>query len=121
MRRTHLYALLSVVLCAVVLALRQGADVQSGRFAISAGSSLFVLPVTLYLWCKVDATTRSVTPPPGAIPLLAVLAPVGWIYYLLGTRRPLQALTTIFAVIVVLFVIATGVHALLISRAATAT
>lgn len=106
MRRTHLYALLSIVLYAFVLVLRQGADVQSGRFAIAAGLSIFVLPVILYLWCKVDATTRSVTPPPGAIPLLAVLAPVGWIYYLLGTRRPVRALTTIFAVIVVMLVIA---------------
>lgn len=111
MRRARLYAILSGVLCGISVTLPQGANVQSARFAMSAGLSMYVLPVILYLWCKADAATRSATPPPGAIPLLAVLAPVGWIYYMFGTRRPLRAFATIFTVTVAMVAIATAIHA----------
>lgn len=120
MRRTHLYAILSGSLYAISIAFAQGAPVQSGRFAMSAGLLMYVIPVLLYLWCKADTRTRSVMPPPGAVSLLAVLAPIGWIYYIFGTRRPLRALTTISAVIIIVLAIADGVHVFLIAHAAAA-
>jgi len=52
-------------------------------------------PVCFYLWCKSDALGRGVTPPPGTIPLGAVLWPVAWLYYVAGTSAPARALRTI--------------------------
>lgn len=46
---------------------------------------LLGFPVVYYLWCKSDSLHRDVQPPPGAIPLGAVLWPLSLVYYVLFT------------------------------------
>jgi hypothetical protein len=91
MRSSRLYAALFWVFWLIVALLTQATHLCSDRFAIAGGLGMYVLPVILYGWCKADAAARSVQPSPGAIPLLAVLLPVGWAYYVFATRSPLRA------------------------------
>jgi hypothetical protein len=95
MRSSRLYAALFWVIWIVIALLTQATHMRSDRIAIAGGLGMYVLPVILYAWCKADAAARSVQPPPGAIPLLAVLLPVGWAYYVFATRSPLRAVGVI--------------------------
>ena len=95
MRRPRLYSVLFWFLWVVICLLAQGRRSQSSHFAIAAALGTYVLPIVLYSWCKADSSARAVQPPPGAIPLLAVLLPLGWAYYVCGTRSPLRAFALI--------------------------
>jgi hypothetical protein len=109
MRRNRLYAALFWAVWIAICLLAQPTDVHSQRAAIATALRICVLPVISYLWCKEDAAARSVQPPPGAIPLLAVLVPVGLAYYVIATRSALRACGVIIgAVFVTLGVTAGG-------------
>jgi hypothetical protein len=109
MRRSRLYAALFWTVWIAICLLAQPTDILSERAAIAAALRTCALPVISYLWCKEDAAARSVQPPPGAIPLLAVLVPVGLAYYVVATRSALRACGVIIgAVFVTLGVTAGG-------------
>lgn len=99
MRGARLYSLLFWISWGVISLVAQPEDRDSSGFAIATFLGSFVIPILLYMWCKADAAARSVQPPPGAIPLLAVLFPVGWVYYIFATRSFLRAVGVIVSCI----------------------
>ena len=70
---------------------------SQGRFGLVLAFCLgsFVLPIVCYLWCKSDCAARAAEAPPGAIPMILVLLPIGWAYYLFKTRPPIKALLVV--------------------------
>jgi hypothetical protein len=92
LRTARSYVAIFWLIWLIIAALLSRGPMGSDRFAAAAGLGSVVLPVVCYLWCKADCAARTVRPPPGAIPLMAVLVPVGWAYYLFATRPPLKAL-----------------------------
>lgn len=100
MRGSRLYATLFWVLWAVIALLTGGMESRSNHYAIAASLGVYVLPIVVYSWCKADAAARSVQPPPGAIPMLAVLLPLGWVYYICATRSPLRACGSIIGTVI---------------------
>lgn len=60
-----------------------GADSVRRSVYVLAAFPLYALT---YGWMKADARERGVSPPAGAIPLIAVLLPIAVPYYLLATR-----------------------------------
>ena len=96
--RTYVVLLWLLWVVAATAALR--GPLHSHSFALASGLGSFVLPVICYLWCKVDCAARTVQAPPGAIPLMAVLLPVGWAYYLFATRSPLRAVAVVVGTLV---------------------
>ena len=108
MRGSRSYSVLFWIVWTVTILLAQAGQVDGSEYrAMAAGLSMSVLPVTVYSWCKADAAARSVQPPPGAIPLLAVLLPLGWAYYVFATRPPLRA----FGLIIGAALVSTGILA----------
>ena len=95
MRGARLYSLLFWILWGVISLVVRPDDRDSPGSVIAGFLGSFVAPILLYMWCKADAAARSVQPPPGAIPLLAVLLPVGWAYYIFATRSLLRAIGVI--------------------------
>ena len=70
----------------------------SNALGVCGAISVVGLPILFYLWCKSDASHRGVSPPPGAIPLGAVLWPVAWIYYVLATRNIAKGVGTVLLI-----------------------
>lgn len=68
------------------LASELSAGSADARLSIYSGA-IWLLYVSVYCWMKVDARERSITPPPGAAPLIVGFFPVAIPYYLLGTRQ----------------------------------
>lgn len=62
------------LLWAVIVTLTAGESAHSKNIAVASGLGTVALPIIAYLWCKADSAARAVSPPPGAIPLIAVLA-----------------------------------------------
>jgi len=94
------YVIAFWLLWAVLVTLTAGESPHSENIAVASGLGTVVLPIIAYLWCKADSAARAVNPPPGAIPLLAVLVPIGWLYYLFATRSPLRAASVVISTLV---------------------
>ena len=52
--------------------------------------------VLTYAWMKADARGRDSIPPPGAIPLIAVLLPIAVPYYLIAMRQRWHKVLALF-------------------------
>jgi hypothetical protein len=93
----------------------------SSAFAIAAGLGSVAMPILCYLWCKADSSARGVKPPPGAIPLMVLLLPIGWAYYVLATRPLFRAALVVLGTVLGALVILGLAQALLESTAHVAT
>ena len=100
LQRRHYYAaaILATLFAMFFVAARFPAS-ETAR-AVCGIPGLIGLPILFYLWCKSDASHRGVSPPPGALPLGAVLWPVAWVYYVLFTYSFGRAVGRIVLVLV---------------------
>ena len=97
MRAARFYvAVFWLVWLAIAFAQSQG----TFGFVVAFCLGSFVLPIVCYLWCKADSAARAVPAPQGAIPMMLVLLPIGWAYYLFGTRPRVRALVVIAGTVV---------------------
>ena len=64
---------------------------QHGDFRIVAVVSMFSFAPLLFAWCKADAASRAITPPPAAPLLVGMVALVGVPYYFLKSLPLKQA------------------------------
>jgi hypothetical protein len=101
LQRRHLYgAAIFATLFAMFYVVARFPTSETAR-AACAIPGLIALPILFYLWCKSDASHRGVRPPPGAVPLGAVLWPLAWLYYMLFTYSFGRAIGRILLVLVV--------------------
>ena len=100
MTAARTYVVVFWLLWVVIAAAVSRGPLGSDAFALGAGLGSVALPVICFLWCKADSAARTVHAPPGAIPLMVVLLPVGWAYYLLATRPPLRAVAVVVGTVV---------------------
>jgi hypothetical protein len=99
MRAPSRYALATLATFVVIGAAVGAASPSPNRRAVATGFGMIWLPISTYAWCKTDSTARGVSSPPGAMPLLAVAPPIGWLYYLLWTRSTMRALLTVAIIV----------------------
>jgi hypothetical protein len=95
------YILLALCMGLAISFLLTGFDLDRDHMAIAVLLGSCLLPVVTYLWIKADSAARAVKPPPGAIPLLVILLPIGWAYYVFATRRPMRASLTVLLGVVI--------------------
>ena len=94
MRAWHWLVAICLLAFGTGLVVGVSAGSEEVRSSIYAGVA-WVLYIFVYRWMKVDARERSVTPPPGALPLIVGLFLVAIPYYLLGTRRRWHKLSSV--------------------------
>ena len=85
LQRRHYYAVAIFTMVFLVLFLFAASPASPTVRAVSVIVGLIGFPVVFYLWCKSDALYRNVTPPPGALPLGAMVWPLAWLYYVVLT------------------------------------
>ena len=100
MRTARTYAVVFWLLWLVIAAMLSRGGDRSDWVAIAASLGSYVVPVICYLWCKADSAARAARVPAGAIPLMAVLVPIGWAYYLFATRPLLRATAVVLGTVV---------------------
>lgn len=95
----------------LVIAVAQSQGFFGFVLAFCLGS--FALPIVCYLWCKADCAARAVQAPNGAIPMILVLLPIGWAYYLFSTRPRSRAWVTVAGTVVLATIVLVIAHVVL--------
>ena len=84
------------------------AGAASGYLSHGAGNrdvyafTAWPLYLLTFRWMKADARSRSVHPPPGAIPMIALLLPIAVPYYLFATRRSWRGAASVCLAVLVI-------------------
>lgn len=100
--RTYVVAMFGV--SASLGVLQAYVQAQHEDLRIVSMISMFAFAPLLFAWCKADATTRAITPPPAAALLVAMVALVGVPYYFLKSL-PLRQATVSIALAAGLFLL----------------